>query len=45
MCGIPHAYVAFLDAAHKEGCDLIVMASHGPRGLAELLLGSETQKV
>src|SRR5512145_2579894 len=38
-------YVAILDAARREGCDLIVMASHGRRGLAELLLGSETVKV
>ena len=26
-------------------CDLIVMVSHGRRGLAGLLLGSETAKV
>ena len=26
-------------------CDVIVMASHGRRGLAALLLGSETQRV
>ena len=26
-------------------CDLIVLASHGRKGLAKLLLGSETQKV
>jgi nucleotide-binding universal stress UspA family protein len=39
------AYVAILDTARKEGCDLIVMASHGWRGLTELLLGSETVKV
>jgi nucleotide-binding universal stress UspA family protein len=38
-------YAAILDAARAEGCDLIVMASHGRRGLAELLLGSETVKV
>lgn len=38
-------YVAILDAARREGCDLIVMGSHGRRGLAELLLGSETVKV
>jgi nucleotide-binding universal stress UspA family protein len=38
-------YVAILDAARREGCDLIVMASHGRRGLTELLLGSETVKV
>ncbi len=28
-----------------QGCDLIVMASHGRRGLSAMLLGSETQKV
>jgi nucleotide-binding universal stress UspA family protein len=38
-------YVAILDAARREGCDLIVMASHGRRGLTGLLLGSETLKV
>jgi nucleotide-binding universal stress UspA family protein len=38
-------YAAILDAARSEGCDLIVMASHGRRGLAEVLLGSETLKV
>jgi nucleotide-binding universal stress UspA family protein len=34
-----------LHAAHRRKCDLIVMASHGRRGLARTLLGSETQKV
>ena len=34
-----------LHAAQRRGCDLIVMASHGRRGLARALLGSETQKV
>jgi nucleotide-binding universal stress UspA family protein len=34
-----------LHAAHRRKCDLIVMASHGRRGLAKTLLGSETQKV
>jgi nucleotide-binding universal stress UspA family protein len=34
-----------LAAARKHKCDLIVMASHGRRGLKRLLLGSETQKV
>lgn len=34
-----------LHAAQRRGCDLIVMASHGRRGLAKALLGSETQKV
>ena len=38
-------YEAIIDAAKKKKCDLIVMASHGRRGLSGLLLGSETQKV
>lgn len=38
-------YEAIIDAAGRHGCDLIFMASHGRRGLASLLLGSETQKV
>jgi nucleotide-binding universal stress UspA family protein len=36
---------AIIDAAHALGCDLIVMASHGRRGISALLLGSETAKV
>jgi nucleotide-binding universal stress UspA family protein len=36
---------AILAAAKKNKCDAIVMASHGRRGVAALLLGSETQKV
>ncbi len=39
------AYQAIVDKASKENCDLIVMASHGRRGLEGFLLGSETQKV
>jgi nucleotide-binding universal stress UspA family protein len=38
-------YRAIIDAAHALGCDLIVMASHGRRGVSALLLGSETAKV
>jgi nucleotide-binding universal stress UspA family protein len=38
-------YEAIIDAAKDKGCDLIVMASHGRRGLNAVLLGSETQKV
>lgn len=34
-----------LKAAKKQKCDAIVMASHGRRGLAGVLLGSETVKV
>lgn len=40
-----HPWEAILEQAKAKGCDLIVMASHGRRGLAALLLGSETQKV
>lgn len=36
---------AVLETAEKEGCDLIVMASHGRKGLARVVLGSETVKV
>jgi nucleotide-binding universal stress UspA family protein len=36
---------AILDLARKRRCDLICMASHGRRGVAAVLLGSETQKV
>ena len=38
-------YRAIIDAAQALGCDLIVMASHGRRGISALLLGSETAKV
>jgi nucleotide-binding universal stress UspA family protein len=38
-------YRAIIDVAHAQGCDLIVMASHGRRGMSALLLGSETNKV
>jgi nucleotide-binding universal stress UspA family protein len=36
---------AIVEAAAARKCDLIVMASHGRRGLAHALLGSQTQKV
>ena len=38
-------YEAIIEAAAKKECDLIIMASHGRRGVGALLLGSETQKV
>jgi nucleotide-binding universal stress UspA family protein len=38
-------YEAIIETAKQRGCDLIVMASHGRRGLNAVLLGSETQKV
>lgn len=40
-----HPWEAITDYAKAQGCDLIVMASHGRRGVSALLLGSETQKV
>ena len=52
--GVPHAglhvvhdspYEAIIEAATKHHCDLIVMASHGRKGVAALVLGSETTKV
>jgi nucleotide-binding universal stress UspA family protein len=36
---------AIIAAAKKHKCDVVVMASHGRRGLKRLLLGSETQHV
>jgi nucleotide-binding universal stress UspA family protein len=38
-------YDAIIRIAREQHCDLIVMASHGRRGLSGLLIGSETQKV
>jgi nucleotide-binding universal stress UspA family protein len=40
-----HPYQAIIDTARKRGCDAIVMASHGRRGVAAVVLGSETVKV
>ncbi len=36
---------AVIATAKRNKCDLIVMASHGRRGIKRLLLGSETQQV
>ncbi|HWV81660.1 MAG TPA: universal stress protein [Hyphomicrobiaceae bacterium] len=36
---------AIINTAKAKSADLIVMASHGRRGLSAVLLGSETQKV
>ncbi len=36
---------AIISTAAAKNCDLIVMASHGRKGLAAFLLGSETQRV
>jgi nucleotide-binding universal stress UspA family protein len=40
-----HPWEAILKTAKDKQCDLIVMASHGRRGVSALVLGSETQKV
>ena len=40
-----HVYQAIIDAAVARKCDLIVMASHGRRGVSAVVLGSETVKV
>ena len=40
-----HPYEAIIDTASSQGCDLIVMASHGRHGVSALVLGSETVKV
>jgi nucleotide-binding universal stress UspA family protein len=37
-------FEGILDAATEQGCDLIVMGSHGRSGVKALILGSETQK-
>ncbi|MGV8941142.1 MAG: universal stress protein [Lysobacter sp.] len=36
---------AILETAKARGADLIVMASHGRRGLSRLLIGSQTNEV
>ncbi|MDL2357380.1 MAG: universal stress protein [Pseudomonadota bacterium] len=38
-------YQMIISTAHDRHCDLIVMGSHGRRGVKGVLLGSETQKV
>ena len=36
---------AIMDVCADKNCDCVFMASHGRKGLAAVLLGSETQKV
>jgi nucleotide-binding universal stress UspA family protein len=43
ICKSP--YEAIIDAAQRNSCDLIFMASHGRLGLEKLLAGSTTEKV
>ena len=38
-------YEVIVKAAEERHCDIILMASHGRKGLNKLFLGSETQKV
>jgi nucleotide-binding universal stress UspA family protein len=40
-----HVYQAIIETAKSKGCDLIVMASHGRRGISAIVLGSVTVKV
>ena len=40
-----HPWEAIIEHAKRMECDLLVMASHGRRGVSAFLLGSETQKV
>jgi nucleotide-binding universal stress UspA family protein len=40
-----HPWEAILDQAKQLGCDLIVMASHGRRGVSRVLLGSQAYEV
>src|SRR5271167_2820265 len=40
-----HPATAIIGTAKSRGCDLIVMASHGRRGLRKLFLGSQTSEV
>ena len=38
-------YQAIIEAAQARGCDVIVMGSHGRRGISAIVLGSQTVKV
>ncbi len=40
-----HPATAILEAAASHDCDLIVMASHGRRGISRMLMGSQTAEV
>ncbi|HET7413315.1 MAG TPA: universal stress protein [Pararhizobium sp.] len=44
---VPNAWPAgaIVNTATERGCDLIVMASHGRRGLEKVLIGSQTSEV
>jgi len=40
-----HPATAIIETAKSRGCDLIVMATHGRRGLRKLFMGSQTSEV
>ena len=40
-----HTATAIIETAKSRGCDLIVMGSHGRRGIRKLFLGSQTSEV
>lgn len=40
-----HPATAIVETAKSRGCDLIVMGTHGRRGLRKLFLGSQTSEV
>ena len=40
-----HPATTIIETANSRGCDLIVMGSHGRRGLRKLFLGSQTSEV
>lgn len=44
---VPNRYAAdaIIETAQNVGADLIIMASHGRRGLRKVLLGSQTSEV
>jgi nucleotide-binding universal stress UspA family protein len=44
---VPNQFPAegIVEQANARGCDLIVMASHGRRGLAKFMLGSQATRV
>jgi nucleotide-binding universal stress UspA family protein len=45
VTGFEPVGAAILKCAAKHDCDLIIMASHGRKGIKRLILGSETQDV
>ena len=45
MLAAPNPWEGIIRTAKTKKCDLIVMASHGRKGIAGFLLGSETTKV